>query len=107
VAVGKKEYKLRKNTNFEPEDMHRGPRRCYDTAWVTARNCGEGDSFPSGLPRDYTRKATRLMESQIRQQNKAVSSAGLRPKSDSSGMAQKQFYSILQTRPLVREGATK
>jgi hypothetical protein len=37
----------------------------------------------------------------------AVSSAGLRPKSDCSGKAQKQFYSKLQTRPLVREGATK
>jgi hypothetical protein len=30
-----------------------------------------------------------------------------KPKSDSSGMAQKQLYSNLQTRPLVREGATK
>jgi hypothetical protein len=36
-----------------------------------------------------------------------LSSAGLRPKSDCSGKAQKQFYSKLQTRPLVREGATK
>jgi hypothetical protein len=36
-----------------------------------------------------------------------VSSAGLRPKSDSSGMAQKQLYNNLQTRPLVREGTTK
>jgi hypothetical protein len=36
----------------------------------------------------------------------AVSSAGLRPKSDCSGKAQKQLYSNLQTRPLVREGAT-
>jgi hypothetical protein len=35
-----------------------------------------------------------------------VSSAGLRPKSDCSGKAQKQLYSNLQTRPLVREGAT-
>jgi hypothetical protein len=35
-----------------------------------------------------------------------MSSAGLRPKSDSSGMAQKQLYN-LQTRPLVREGATE
>jgi hypothetical protein len=35
----------------------------------------------------------------------AVSSAGLRHKSDSSGKAQKQLYSKLQTRPLVREGA--
>jgi hypothetical protein len=43
----------------------------------------------------------------MRQQNKAVSSAGLRPKSDCSGKAQKQLYSKLQTRPLVREGATK
>jgi hypothetical protein len=37
----------------------------------------------------------------------AVSSAGLRHKSDCSGKAQKQLYSNLQTRPLVREGATK
>jgi hypothetical protein len=37
----------------------------------------------------------------------AVSSAGLRPKSDCSGKAQKQLYSKLQTRPLVREGVTK
>jgi hypothetical protein len=36
-----------------------------------------------------------------------MSSAGLRPKSDCSGKAQKQLYSKLQTRPLVREGATK
>jgi hypothetical protein len=36
-----------------------------------------------------------------------LSSAGLRLKSDCSGKAQKQFYSKLQTRPLVREGATK
>jgi hypothetical protein len=36
----------------------------------------------------------------------AVSSEGLRPKSDCSGKAQKQLYSKLQTRPLVREGAT-
>jgi hypothetical protein len=36
-----------------------------------------------------------------------VSSAGLRPKSDCSDKAQKQLYSNLQTRPLVREGATK
>jgi hypothetical protein len=43
----------------------------------------------------------------MRQQNKAVSSAGLRPKSDCSGKAQMQLYSKLQTRPLVREGATK
>jgi hypothetical protein len=43
----------------------------------------------------------------MRQQNKAVSSAGLRPKSDCSGKAQKQLYSNLQTRPLVREGATQ
>jgi hypothetical protein len=35
-----------------------------------------------------------------------VSSEGLLPKSDCSGKAQKQFYSKLQTRPLVREGAT-
>jgi hypothetical protein len=47
------------------------------------------------------------MESRLRQQNKAVSSAGLRPKSDCSGKAQKQLFSNLQTRPLVREGATK
>jgi hypothetical protein len=32
---------------------------------------------------------------------------GFRPKSDCSGRAQKQLYSNLQTRPLVREGATK
>jgi hypothetical protein len=31
-----------------------------------------------------------------------VSSAGLRPKSDCSGKAQKQFYSKLQTRPHQR-----
>jgi hypothetical protein len=37
----------------------------------------------------------------------AVSSAGLRPKSDCSGNAQKQLYCKLQTHPLVREGATK
>jgi hypothetical protein len=37
----------------------------------------------------------------------AVSSAGLRPKSDFSGKAQKQLYSKLQTRPLAREGTTK
>jgi hypothetical protein len=36
-----------------------------------------------------------------------VSSAGVRPKSDCSGKAQKQLYSKLQTHPLVREGATK
>jgi hypothetical protein len=35
-----------------------------------------------------------------------VSSAGLRPKSNCSGKALKQLYSNLQTRPLVREGAT-
>jgi hypothetical protein len=39
--------------------------------------------------------------------NETVSSAGLRPKSDCSGKAQKQLYGKLQTRPLVREGATK
>jgi hypothetical protein len=43
----------------------------------------------------------------MRQLNKAVSSAGLQPKSDCSGKAQKQLYSNLQTRPLVKEGATK
>jgi hypothetical protein len=37
---------------------------------------------------------------------KAVSDAGIRPKSDCSGKAQKQLYSNLQTRPLVIEGAT-
>jgi hypothetical protein len=37
----------------------------------------------------------------------AVSSALLWLKSDCSGKAQKQFNSKLQTRPLVREGATK
>jgi hypothetical protein len=37
----------------------------------------------------------------------AVSSAGLRPKSDCYGKAQNQLYSKLQARPLVREGATK
>jgi hypothetical protein len=47
------------------------------------------------------------MESQLRQQNKAVSSAGLRPKSGCSGKAQEQLYSNLQTLSLVREGATK
>jgi hypothetical protein len=36
-----------------------------------------------------------------------LSSVGLRPQSDCSGTAQKQLYSNLQTRPLVREGATK
>jgi hypothetical protein len=36
-----------------------------------------------------------------------LSSAGLRPNSDCSGKAQKQLYSKLRTRPLVREGATK
>jgi hypothetical protein len=36
-----------------------------------------------------------------------LSSAGLRLKSDCSGKAQKQLNSKLQTRPLVREGATK
>jgi hypothetical protein len=36
-----------------------------------------------------------------------VSSAGLGPKSVCSDKAQKQLYSKLQTRPLVREGATK
>jgi hypothetical protein len=35
-----------------------------------------------------------------------VSSVGLRPKSDCSGKAQKQLYSKLQTRPLVREDAS-
>jgi hypothetical protein len=35
----------------------------------------------------------------------AVSSAGLRPKSDCSGKAQKKLYGKLQTSPLVREGA--
>jgi hypothetical protein len=37
----------------------------------------------------------------------AVSSAGLRPKSDCSGKAQKQLYSKLHSRPLLREGVTK
>jgi hypothetical protein len=37
----------------------------------------------------------------------AVSSAGLRPKSDCPGKAQKQLYSKLQTSPLVKEGTTK
>jgi hypothetical protein len=36
-----------------------------------------------------------------------LSSALLRPTSDCSGKVQKQLYSKLQTRPLVREGATK
>jgi hypothetical protein len=36
-----------------------------------------------------------------------LSSAGLRPKSDCSGKAHKELYGKLQTRPLVREGATK
>jgi hypothetical protein len=43
----------------------------------------------------------------MRQLNMVVSSAGLRPKSDCSGKAQKQLYSKLQARPLVKEGATK
>jgi hypothetical protein len=51
------------------------------------------------LPRNYTRATTT--------KNKAVSSAGFRPKSDCSGKAQKQLYSKLQTCPLVREDATK
>jgi hypothetical protein len=34
-----------------------------------------------------------------------MSSAGLGPESDCTGKAQKQLYSKLQTRPLVREGA--
>jgi hypothetical protein len=37
----------------------------------------------------------------------AVSSAGLRPRSDCSGRARKRLCSVLQARPLVREGATK
>jgi hypothetical protein len=64
--------------------------------------------------RDFDPRVTALArprsnctESQMRQQNKAASSAGLRPKSDCSGKAQKQSYSNLQTRSLVREGATK
>jgi hypothetical protein len=36
-----------------------------------------------------------------------VSSAGLRPKSDCFGEAQKQLYSKLQSCPLVREGRYK
>jgi hypothetical protein len=36
-----------------------------------------------------------------------VSSAGLQLKSDCSGKAQKKFNGKLQTRSLVREGATK
>jgi hypothetical protein len=48
---------------------------------------------------------SRLKESQMRQQNMVVSSAGLQPKSDCSGKAQKKVYSKIQTRPLVREGA--
>jgi hypothetical protein len=50
---------------------------------------------------------SRLGESQMKQQNMGVSSAGLRPKSDCSGKAQKQLYSKLQTRPLVRMGSNK
>jgi hypothetical protein len=38
-------------------------------------------------------------------ENMAVSSVGLRPKSDCYGKALKPFYSNLQTRPLVKEGA--
>jgi hypothetical protein len=64
--------------------------------------------------RDFDLRVTALArpsrnctESQMRQQNKAVSPVGLRPKSDCSGNAQKQLYSNLQTRPLVREGATQ
>jgi hypothetical protein len=37
----------------------------------------------------------------------SVSSAGLRPKSDYFSKAQKQVYSKLQSRQIVREGATK
>jgi hypothetical protein len=37
----------------------------------------------------------------------AMSSAGLRHKSDCSGKAQKDLYTKLQTRLLVREGALK
>jgi hypothetical protein len=46
-----------------------------------------------------------VAQSQMRQQSIAVSSAGLRPKSDCSGQEQKQLYSKLQTRPLVRKSA--
>jgi hypothetical protein len=41
------------------------------------------------------------------QSNMVVSSEGLQPKSDCSRKAQKQFYSKLQTRPLVRRGRYK
>jgi hypothetical protein len=37
----------------------------------------------------------------------AVSYAGLQPNSDCSGKDQKQLYSKLETRSLVREGAKK
>jgi hypothetical protein len=37
----------------------------------------------------------------------AMRSAGLQHKSECSSKAQKQLYNNLQTRPLVREGATK
>jgi hypothetical protein len=43
----------------------------------------------------------------MRWYNMAASSARLRPKSECSSKAQKQLYNKLQTRPLVREGATK
>jgi hypothetical protein len=36
-----------------------------------------------------------------------MSSVGLQLKSDCSDKAQKQLYSNLQTRPLIREGTTK
>jgi hypothetical protein len=41
------------------------------------------------------------------QQYIVMSSAGLPPKSDCSGKAQKQLYSKLQTLPLVREGTPR
>jgi hypothetical protein len=41
------------------------------------------------------------------QANGITSKGGLELESDCSDKAQKKFYSTLQTRPLVREGATK
>jgi hypothetical protein len=46
--------------------------------------------------------SSRLGESHKRQLNIAVSSAGLRPKSDCSGMAQKQLYKYI-TGPSSRQ----
>jgi hypothetical protein len=59
--------------------------------------CNRGRCFPCGL-------CLRSFKWEVLSRQ---SSAGLRPKSDCSGKAQKQLYSNLQTCPLVREGATK